>query len=299
MQEQEWNDKVAALARQCAELEKVRDHGQEEGDHGRVVADLSAELARAYAEIEELQNSKDCNEECIKCLESTLAAMERQAKVSSANPAKAHSAAVSKQLVQCTLAQREAQRRLKVAARQALDYEQRLAEQASRIQQLKGNTPPRPGNGCRASWNTATQKSSRRRAVSLSPSTGGTEPGSLQQGSVCCTAFARNSTLRCRAAMPECDMPGCLQTYKVPKDSYDRELSMTASELHITLARKNAEIDSLRKSLASFQASALAPNAQVMQSESEHDAAAEASEYAICALPSSNCRLACCSLTHS
>lgn len=171
MQELEWKSKVSALAQQCSALEKAGHHPKAEGGQSSLVTDLSAELARAYSEIEELRTANECGDESIKCLENTLAAMERHSKLSRADTSQVASAAFSKQIVQCTMAQKEAHRRLKVAARQALDYEQRLAEQATRIQELKGHAPPRPGYQSASRSLSADHGSARRRAVSLSPAT--------------------------------------------------------------------------------------------------------------------------------
>lgn len=175
MQELEWKDRFAALQQRCEELEeqKARSPPCDGEDPELVVADLSSELARAYSEIEELKNSNESLEESIKSLEDTLASIERQSTTSGASPAQVTSAAFSKQIVQCTHAQNEAQRRLKVAARQALDYEQRIAEQAARIQQLKGSSTPTPDRH-RSSFSLSSERASgKRRAVSLSPAVAG------------------------------------------------------------------------------------------------------------------------------
>lgn len=175
MQEQEWKDRCAALKLQCEDLEKqkARSPLRDGEDPEVVVTDLSSELARAYSEIEELRSANESLEESVKSLESTLASIERQSNISGASPAKVTSAAFSKQIVQCTHAQNEAQRRLKVAARQALDYEQRIAEQAARIQELKGSSTPTPGRH-RSNYSLSSERTSgQRRAVSLSPAVAG------------------------------------------------------------------------------------------------------------------------------
>lgn len=175
MQEQEWKDRVAELQLRCEDLEaqKARSPLRDGEDPETVVTDLSSELARAYTEIEELKNSNECLEESIKSLESTLASIERQSKASGASPANITTAAFTKQIVQCTHAQNEAQRRLKVAARQALDYEQRIAEQAARIQQLKGSSTPTPGRHRNSYSLSAERATGHRRAASLSPAVSG------------------------------------------------------------------------------------------------------------------------------
>lgn len=190
MQEREWKDRVEELQRRCEDLEKQNAHSplQSGEDPEVVVSSMSSELARAYGEIEELKNANECLEQSVKSLENTLASIERQSKVSGAAAASVTSAAFSRQLVQCTQAQNEAQRRLKVAARQAFDYEQRLAEQAARIQELKrSSTPPRGrhhGNGSRS----AERSTQQRKAFSLSPAVAGRSRGvqrPLEDNMVC------------------------------------------------------------------------------------------------------------------
>lgn len=162
---------MAELERHCEDLEQqvARSPLRDGDDPEVVVTDLSSELARAYSEIEELKNANECLEESIKSLESTLASIERQSNMSGAPPAMVTSAAFSKQIVQFTQAHNEAQRRLKVAARQALDYEQRIAEQAARIQQLKGSSSHTPGRHRSNHSSSAERNTVQRRAVSLSP----------------------------------------------------------------------------------------------------------------------------------
>lgn len=111
----------------------------EQADHEDQVAHLAQELSKAYAEVSSLQSKLESRETSIKLLESGLSAIERRCTSAPADEdtSKAACTSFTKQLLQSNMAQAEAHRRLKVAAREAMYYQQRLAEQSQRIQELK------------------------------------------------------------------------------------------------------------------------------------------------------------------
>lgn len=110
-----------------------------QADHEYHIAQLAQELSKAYAEISSLQSKLESCEGSIKLLESDLSAIERRCTSAPADEdtSKVACTSFTKQLLQSNLAQAEAHRRLKVAAREAMQYQQRLAEQSQRIQGLK------------------------------------------------------------------------------------------------------------------------------------------------------------------
>ena len=101
---------------------------------------LSAELARTHGEAASLQDVRETSEGAIASLEETLLKIEKQvARGRSGGMAQedVQLASLSRQIVNAKLAEADAQRKLRVAARQELDHWQRIATQTERIGELK------------------------------------------------------------------------------------------------------------------------------------------------------------------
>eukprot|EP00892_Ulva_mutabilis_P011001 jgi/Ulvmu1/8273/UM041_0084.1 len=217
------NDCEARLqaAQKDASLERVSP-----ADVDIQVAQLAQELSRAYMEISELQSKLECREGSILLLEKGLAAIERRCAhaPADANTSKVAYSAFTKQILQSNMAQAEAHRRLKVAAREGLEYQQRLAEQSSRIQELKV----------------------------------------VSDGNVQANPHGRSASAdRCKPRKWQ-QMAGSSKHIPVAHDSSEVSIGvrdtnghyMQTTNPHIVIARKDAEIDSLKKQLASALASA-------------------------------------------
>ena len=124
-----------------------------EADKDELVAQvdtLSAELARSHNEVAELHDVRDTSLAAIAGLEKTLAKIEKQvnhghggyggSEASGGQQADVQLASLSRQIVAAKLAEADAQRKLRVSARQELEHRQRLAAQAERISSLKEST---------------------------------------------------------------------------------------------------------------------------------------------------------------
>lgn len=110
-------------------------------EHETTISHLAEELSKSYAEMSALQSKVEIQEGSIKLLGSGLAAIERRCTNAPAHEdsSKAAYTSLTKQILQSNMAQADAHRRLKVAAREALSYQQRLAEQSKRIQELRAS----------------------------------------------------------------------------------------------------------------------------------------------------------------
>jgi hypothetical protein len=136
----------------AAQAEQRTSQLQAQNDELASQADaLTAELARAHSEAAELHDVRETSEAAIAGLHETLAKIDKhvgrgRGGACSTAAAGSHGtvpqedvqlASLSRQIVHAKLAEADAQRKLRVSARQELEHRQRLAGQAERISSLK------------------------------------------------------------------------------------------------------------------------------------------------------------------
>lgn len=143
LQEDEWQKRLDDCQAQLQQAQENALHAQAAmsaaGNHEDQIAQLAQELSKAYTEVSELHSKLDSRDGSIKLLENGLAAIERRCihAPADAKSAKVAYNAFTKQILQSSTAQADAHNRLKVAARETLEYQQRLVEQSNKIQDLK------------------------------------------------------------------------------------------------------------------------------------------------------------------
>lgn len=139
MQDMLWQEKLDESKGKMEKALQDALSSKQDNEHECQITHLAQELSRAYAEITSLQSQLDSREESIKLLQSGLAAIERRCQHAPADEDAKNSShrAFTTQIMKSSTAHAEANSRLKVAAREALQYQERLAEQSQKIQELK------------------------------------------------------------------------------------------------------------------------------------------------------------------
>jgi chromosome segregation ATPase len=127
----------------CEALEHAEQHSAQLKEQNEQLVEevgaLTQELSRTQNEARSLQEGKEVSDATITGLEAILQKIEKQVGCGgkSRGQEDVQLATLSRQIVNAKLAEADAQRRVKVAARQELDHRQKIAVQSERISALK------------------------------------------------------------------------------------------------------------------------------------------------------------------
>lgn len=152
----DYEHKAALEAQQAAEA-RCAELSERASELSEQLEALTQELARAQAEALGLREAHETSQSAVSGLQATLAKIEAQVARGGGGGHRrgAHEdvqlSVLSRQIVHAKLAEADAQRKVKIGARQELEHRQRIAAQAERIAALKEDlASARRGSSARA-----------------------------------------------------------------------------------------------------------------------------------------------------